>query len=95
MKETDYPIVDMPTIRWDLYLVMSLLLADKAVVKVPDVVVWTEVFHENEVGRLMLWVATAMRGLLDLLDKSNKFNAKICGEYWADFPSGDRETLNI
>ncbi len=29
MKDTDKPMVDMPTLRKDLYLVMSLLLAAK------------------------------------------------------------------
>ena len=86
MRDTDNPIVDMLTLRKDLYLVMSLLLADREVVKVQNVVVWTKVFHENEVRRLMLWVATAVRGLLDLLEeRKDTFSKQNCGEYWADF----------
>ena len=51
MNDTDNPIVDMLTVRRDLYLVMSLLLADERVAKVHNVVVWTRDFHENEVRR--------------------------------------------
>lgn len=77
----------MLTVRRDLYLVMSLLLADERVAKVHNVVVWTRDFHENEVSRLMLWIATATRGLLDLLEeRKDTFSKQHCGEYWADFP---------
>ena len=87
MNDTDNPIVDLLTVRRDLYLVMSLLLADEKMAKVHNVVAWTRVFHENEVRRLMLWVATAMRGLLDLLKKEkDTFSKQNCGEYWATFP---------
>ena len=87
MNDTDSPIVDMLTVRRDLYLVMSLLLADERVAKVHNVVVWTRDFHENEVSRLMLWIATATRGLLDLLEeRKDTFSKQHCGEYWADFP---------
>ena len=80
MTENDQPIVDMLTLRRDLYLVLSLLLADKEVAKVENATEWTRDFYENEVRRLMLWIATAVRGLLDLSDESalNQF----CGEYW-------------
>lgn len=92
MSDTDSPIVDMLTVRRDLYLVMSLLLADKEVAKVHNVVVWTRAFHENEVRRLMLWVATAMRGLLDLLKKEkDTFSKQNCGEYWTAFPIDDEK----
>jgi len=60
--KADKPIIDMSTLRRDLYLVMGLLLADREITKVPDMTDWTQTFYENEVGRLMLWVATAMRG---------------------------------
>ena len=69
MRDRDSPIINMLTLRRDLYFVLSLLLADKNVAEVPDVVVWTKTFHEDEIRRLMLWIATAMRGLLDLLDR--------------------------
>ena len=96
MRDTDNPIVDMLTLRKDLYLVMSLLLADKEVAKVQNVVVWTKVFHENEVRRLMLWVATAVRGLLDLLEeKKDSFSKQNCGEYWADFSKSSEYPLTF
>ena len=97
MKDTDAPIVDMATLRRDLYFVMSLLLADKKLVQVSDVVSWTRDFHEAEVRRLMLWVAVALRGLLDLLKKKEEelFREKYCGEYWPDFPEGIEEPLGF
>ena len=96
MNDTDNPIVDMLTVRRDLYLVMSLLLADERVGKVHNVVVWTRAFHENEVRRLMLWVATAMRGLLGLLDKEkDTFSKQNCGEYWAAFPKDSEKPLAL
>ena len=97
MKDTDAPIVDMATLRRDLYFVMSLLLADKKLAKVSDVASWTQNFHETEVRRLMLWVAVALRGLLDLLKKEEEelFREKYCGEYWPDFPAGTEEPLGF
>ncbi len=91
MQDTDYPIVDMLTLRRDLYLVMSLLLADKKVTKVTD---WTQDLYENEARRLMLWVATAARGLLNLTAHED-IQEQGCGEYHADFPNGEGELLTF
>ena len=91
MNDPDNPIVDMLTVRRDLYLVMSLLLADERVDEVQNVVVWTRDFYENEVRRLTLWVATAARGLLDLLEeRQDTFSKQYCGEYWADLKTAKR-----
>ena len=96
MKDKDIPIVDMLTLRKDIYLVMSLLLADKEVAKIHNVVDWTKSFHEDEVRRLMLWIAAAMRGLLDLLaEGKDNFSGQYCGEYWDDFPSGKKTALKF
>ena len=96
VKNADKPIVDILTLRRDLYLVMSLLLADKAVAKIPNATAWTKDFHENEVGRLMLWVAAAARNLLDLLEEEDdSFSEQVCGEYWADFENGGEESLSF
>ena len=96
MKDKDSPIVDTLTLRKDLYFVMSLLLADKEVAKIHNVVEWTQAFHEGEVRRLMLWITAAMRGLLDLLDAGNdEFSGERCGEYWDDFPDGKRTALKF
>ena len=96
MKDKDSPIVDMLTLRKDIYLVMSLLLADREMAKVQNAVVWTKVFHESEIRRLMLWIATAMRGLLDLLDEErDDFGGQRCGEYWDDFPNGKKTALKF
>ncbi|WP_423907258.1 hypothetical protein [Candidatus Spongiihabitans sp.] len=97
MREADTPIVDMLTLRRDLYFVMSLLLADKEVAKIPNVTDWTKAFHENEVRRLMLWVATATRSLLGSFEtkdtKKKDIEEKVCGEYWANFPKGEQKPL--
>lgn len=96
MKDRDTPIVDLPTLRRDLYFVMSLLLADKEMAEIENVAVWAKAFHETEVRRLMLWVATAMRGLLDLLNKGNDdISERDCGEYRANFPFSNEETLTF
>jgi len=94
--KADKPIIDMSILRRDLYLVMGILLADSAINKVPDMTDWTQIFYENEVGRLMLWVATAMRGLLDGMEHNKEsFSKECCGEYWLDFPRGDEEPLTF
>ena len=96
MNDTDNPIVDLLTVRRDLYLVMSLLLADERVAKVHNVVAWTRDFYENEVRRLTLWVATAARGLLDLQEKrKDTFSKQYCGEYWADFENSKKTALTF
>ena len=102
MFETDKPIISLLTLRRDLYLVTSLLLADKEVAKMPKMTAWTQDFYSGEVKRLMLWVATAARSLLDTPDAPNKrgerkerFSEKRCGEYWADFPDGAKGPLEF
>jgi len=91
--EANQPIVDVPTLRRDLYLVMGLLLADRAIADAPGMTRWTQAFYDNEVRRLMLWVATAMRNLLD--HKQGAFNRARCGEYWSDFPNRAKEPLTF
>lgn len=94
--KADKPIIDVSTLRRDLYLVMGLLLADGKINEVPNMTDWTQVFYENEVGRLMLWVATATRSLLDGMEHNKEsFNKKRCGEYWTDFPRGAKEPLTF
>lgn len=87
MEDSDKPIIDMTTLRRDLYFVMCLLLADKEVAKIEKVVDWSSVFYESEVCRLMLWIATAVRGLLELKGKNDGIKDSVCGEYWPDFPN--------
>ena len=92
--DREKPIVDMLTLRRDLYFVMSLLLADKAVVKTKNMVDWTSDFHENEVGKLMIWATVVLRGLLDLLEE-NEYGEQHCGEYWADLENGEKTKLTF
>ena len=88
------PIVDMLTLRRDLYFVMSLLLADKTVVKIKNMVDWTSDFHDNEVSKLMIWATVVLRGLLDLLGE-NGYSEQHCGEYWADIENGEKTKLTF
>jgi len=84
MEDSDKPIIDMPALRRDLYFVMSLLLADREVDKVKGVVEWTQDIHENEVRKLLLWIAMALRNLLDS-QRRRHIEKMPCGEYWPDF----------
>ena len=43
-----------------------------------------------------MWIATAMRGLLDLLDREkDDFSNRYCGEYAADLESGTETALTF
>ena len=96
MQIKEVPIIEISTLRRDLYFAASLLLADKEVAKAEDMIAWTDVFYENEVRRLMLWVSVAVRGLLDLLEEQeDRFSGKHCGEYWADFRAGEKTPLTF
>ncbi len=89
------PIVNMLMLRRDVYLLASLLLADKkmasSIRKTSD---WTQDLYENEVNRLMLLVATVARGLLDLSEESHIENQS-CGEYWPEFPKKKEKPLTF
>ena len=50
MFETDKPIISLLTLRRDLYLVTSLLLADKEVAKMPKMTAWTQDFYSGIVN---------------------------------------------
>jgi len=91
--EANLPVVDMPTLRRDLYLVLGLLLADRAIADVPGMTRWTQTFYDSEVRRLMLWVATALRNLLD--HRPRTLSRARCGEYWPDLPSRKSEPLTF
>ena len=93
MRETDTPIIDMLTLRRDVYLLASLLLADKKMASIRNVSDWSRDLYENEVNRFMLLVAAVSRGLLDLSDKSDVENHS-CGEYWPEFRK-NKESLTF
>lgn len=85
MQNEEKPIVDILTLRRDLYIVMSLLLADKQIAELGNSFQWSEIFFETEVRRLLLWIATATRSLLDHVKRNKtEFENEHCGEYWAD-----------
>ena len=76
-------VIDKQALRRDLYFLVSLLLADQKLKQ--SGLGWANQFHENEVVRLMMWMAVAVRSLLDHLSNGNNFASTICGEYWPDY----------
>ncbi len=94
MRNIDQPMVNMLTLRRDVYLVASLLLADKKMASIRKVSDWSQDLYENEVNRLMLLVAAVARGLLDLSDESDVENHS-CGEYWPEFQKNKEELLTF
>ena len=90
MKKSDTPIIDRLILRRDFYLLMSLLLADQKVAEIKGVSNWTQDLHKTEVRRLLLWVATASRSLLDLSGQKT-LGQQSCGEYWDDFTNVKEE----
>ena len=94
MRETDTPIIDMLTLRRDVYLLAGLLLADKKMASMWKVSDWSRDLYENEVNRFMLLVAVVARGLLDL-SKESDVGTHGCGEYWPKFRKGKRESLTF
>lgn len=96
MQQPDDPVVDIHTLRRDLYLLASLLLADKQMAEMKVLDTWTFSHYETEVNRLTIWLAAAMRGLLDLQRPQYEApGAESCGEYWGDFPSGKTRALTF
>ena len=94
MQDRDQPIVDMPTLRRDVYLLAGLLLADKKMASIRNVSDWSRDLYENEVNRFMLLVAAVARGLLDL-SKESDVGTHGCGEYWPEFRKSKRESLTF
>ena len=60
------PLVDIRALRSDLYRLVVLLLADENVVEVEAFRDLADAHHEAEVNRLLIWIAIAVRQLLDL-----------------------------
>lgn len=75
------PLIDVAGLRRDLYRLIALLLADERVAEVDAFRELADVHHEAEVNRLLIWVAIAVRQLLDLDDTTAK---RTCGQLWPD-----------
>ena len=59
------PIINIPSYRRDLYQLLTLLLADEKVAMNANFKNLSESNHDNEVNRLLIWIPTATRALLD------------------------------
>ena len=80
--ETDAtPLIDVAALRRDLYSLVVLLLADESVAEVDAFRDLADAHHEAEVNRLLIWVAIAVRQLLDI-DGAGAGQA--CGRLWTD-----------
>ena len=74
----------------DRYQLISLLHADGKAAGVAEFKELSEVNHETEVNRLLIWIATASRQFLDMNERPrDSSNDAICGKYW-DAYTGDR-----
>ena len=86
----DTGLINVSSYRRDLYQLISLLHADEKVAGVGEFKELSEVNHETEVNRLLIWIAIASRQFLDMDERpsADSFNGAICGRYW-DAYTGD------
>ena len=66
MANHDRSLVPGPSYLRDLYQLITLLLSDQRVAGIADFRALSEVNHEAEVNRLLIWIATATRQFLDM-----------------------------
>ena len=66
MANHDRSLVPVPSYLRDLYQLITLLLSDRKVAGIADFRALSEVNHEAEVNRLLIWIATATRQFLDM-----------------------------
>ena len=95
MDDTDRPVLETATLRRDLYVLLSLLLADEKIADLQRITEWATGYYENEVNRLSVWAAVALRGLLDLAHTAERIARLRCGEYWAYHKSPRQTALTF
>ena len=86
------PLIDVEGLRRDLYRLIALLLADERVDDVDAFRELADVHHETEVNRLLIWVAIAVRQLLDLDDTTAR---QACGQLWPDLRRAASQDLTF
>ena len=76
-------LINVSSYLRDLFQLISLLHADEKVAGVAEFKELSEVNHETEVNRLLIWIATASRQFLDMnmRARNDSLNAAICGKY--------------
>lgn len=91
-NDTDVPLIDVAGLRRDLYRLVVLLLADESVAEVDAFRDLADAHHEAEVNRLLIWVAIAVRQLLDINDATAK---QACGQLWPDLRNATSKDLTF
>ena len=96
MANDDRALVHVPSYLRDLYQLITLLLSDQSVAGIADFKDLSEVNHETEVNRLLIWIATATRQCLDMDDRTRKISMAEapCGRYWNTY-TGDSGKDNV
>lgn len=77
------PIINISAYHRDLYQLLTLLLADEKVAMNTNFKNLSESNHDNEVNRLLIWIAIATRQLLDI--KTHSVEVQVCGQFYKDF----------
>lgn len=93
MAQDEFPIINIPSYRRDLYQLLTLLLADEKVAMNANFKNLSESNHDNEVNRLLIWIAIATRQLLDI--KNHAIGAQICGKFCNNFPHTGYDNLTF
>lgn len=89
---SETPNINVLLLRADVYRLLCLLLADA---KINSADLFREVgsqIHEDEVNRLLIWIAVATRQLLELDDSEATAG---CGRLWTRYPADDPEVLTL
>ncbi len=91
--QDETPIINISAYHRDLYQLLTLLLADEKVAMNANFKNLSESNHDNEVNRLLIWIAIATRQLLDI--KTHSIGVRVCGSFCKDFPDTDYEGLTF
>ena len=88
----DGPNINLLSLRADVYRLLCLLVADETVNAVELFREAGHQIHEEEVNRLLIWIAVATRQLFDL---DGDDEDRECGRLWRRYPSDDVEPLTF
>ncbi len=88
----DGPNINLLSLRADVYRLLCLLVADETVNAVELFREASHQVHEEEVNRLLIWIAVATRQLFDLDSGDEDLR---CGRLWRRYPSDDTEPLTF
>ena len=86
------PSIDIARLRADVYRLSVLLFAEPSVIEVDALRILSADHHENEVNRLLIWIAIATRQLLDIDASTGR---ERCGRICRDFPDGEWKELEF